>query len=234
MSLLTLEHVSKRYREGPRERIVLHDVTLQVHPGELVVVWGPRRSGRTTLLRLAAGIEPPDSGSVRFQGGDLADGGERTLGAGIGYVQKTLRAGEDQRVLEQVAVPLLARGVDVEQARERARHALARAGAERCTAMRVDELGAGEMVRVALARTLALSPPLVVIDEPVATVELGERDAILALLRELAAAGVAVLASTGEPGELAGADRALTLSDGTLRGPDAPQLAPVVALRRGA
>jgi putative ABC transport system ATP-binding protein len=137
-------------------------------------------------------------------------------------------------VLEQVAVPLLARGVGVEHARERARHALARTGAERCTAMRVDELGAGETVRVALARTLALSPALVVADEPVATVELGERDAILALLRELAAEGVAVLASTGEPGELAGANRALTLSDGTLRGPNAPALAPVVELRRGA
>jgi ABC-type sugar transport system ATPase subunit len=71
-----------------------------------------------------------------------------------------------------------------------------------------------------------------VIDEPVATVTLSERDEILALLRRLAASGIAVLASVSEPTELAGAHRALTLSDGELRGQSEPELAPVVALRR--
>jgi putative ABC transport system ATP-binding protein len=232
MSLLELEHVSKRYREGQRERTVLRDVSLHVDVGELVMVWGLRRSGRTTLLRIAAGIEPPDGGAVCFAGRDLAEHHERALGDGIGYVQKTLRSGEEQGVLEQVAAPLLARGIAVHSAHERAREALARAGCEHCGAMRVCELGAGEAVRVALARTLALAPALVVIDEPAATVELGERDGILALLRALAAEGMAVIVSTGEAVELAGAHRALTLGEGTLRGPDAPELAPVVALRR--
>jgi ABC-type sugar transport system ATPase subunit len=233
MSLLALEHISKRYREGQRERTVLRDVSLELDAGELAIVWGLRRAGRTTLLRIAAGIEPPDEGAVRFAGRDLAEHRERALGEGIGYVQKTLRAGEEQGVLEQVTAPLLARGIGVRKAQARAREALARAGGEHCGAMRVGELGGGEAVRVALARTLALAPALVVIDEPTATVELGERDGILALLRALAADGVAVLASTGEAVELAGAHRALSLGEGTLRGPaGAPELAPVVALRR--
>jgi ABC-type lipoprotein export system ATPase subunit len=232
VSLLRIESVEKRYREGRRERIVLRDVTLQLAAGEMVAIWGARRSGRTTLLRVAAGIESPDSGSVRFEGMDLAEHGERVLGEGIGYVRKALRGSEDQGVLEQVAAPLLARGIGVERARERAREALARAGGERCAASRVAELGAGEAVRVALARTLILSPSLVIIDEPTATVGLRERDEILALLRGLAAEGPAVLASTGEPDELAGAHRALTLDDGELRGELAPELAPVIAMRR--
>ncbi len=232
MSLLELEHVAKRYREGERERIVLSDVALHVRAGEFVTVWGGRRSGLTTLLRIAAGIEPPNQGTVRFEGRDLAEHAERALGDGIGYLQKSLRAGEEQDVLEQVCAPLLARGVDVARARERGREALARAGAERCTAMRVNELGAGESVRVALARTLALSPALVIADAPAGAVELSERDGILERLRALAGEGVAVLTSTGEPGELAGAHRALTLSDGELRGESVPELAPVVALRR--
>ncbi|HLM85427.1 MAG TPA: ATP-binding cassette domain-containing protein [Solirubrobacteraceae bacterium] len=232
MSLLEVENVSKRYREGQRERIVLKDVSLAVAPGELVMVWGLRRSGRTTLLRILAGIEAPDTGVVRLAGRDLAEHGERTLGEGIGYVQKTLRADEEQGVLEQVTAPLLARGVDVRRAGELARQALARAGGERCAEMRVTELGAGEAVRVALARTLAFSPTLLVIDEPAATVELSERAEILALMRTLVAEGVAVIASTGEPAELAGAHRALTLGEGELRGPSTPELAPVVALRR--
>lgn len=232
MSLLTLEHVIKRYREGPRERVVLDNVSLEIEPGELACVWGVRRSGRTTLLRIAAGIEAPDSGAVRFAGRDLARTGEVALGEGIGYVRKGLRGAEEEGVLEQVAAPLLTRGVSVEQARTRAWAALSRSGAQECAALRISELGAGERVRVALARTLSLSPALLVIDEPVGAVELCERDEILALLRTLAGEGVAVLASAGDASELAGAHRPLSLGEGQLRGPAVSELAPVVALRR--
>ena len=232
MSVLELEGVGKRQRDGQRERIVLADVDLQVDSGDLVIVWGTRRSGKTTLLRIAAGIQEPDSGVVRFDGEDLAHAHAGVLGTGIGYVQRTLRAGEEQGVLEQVAAAPLANGVDVPEAMLRARAALARAGAERCAEMRVSELRGGESVRVALARALVLSPRFLIVDEPAAAVELDERDGILALLRTLAGEGVAVLASTGEPSELAGAHRPLTLSDGQLRGERVAGLAPVVALRR--
>lgn len=232
MSLLELEHIHKRYREGERERIVLSDISLQVAAGELVVVWGARRSGRSTLLRIAAGIETPDKGTVRYDGEAISSRTQSKLGSGIGYVQKTLRTSEEQRVLEQVAAALLAKGIDLQSAREQAREALSRAGAERLAEMTVGELRGGEAARVALARALAPAPALVIFDEPAATVELDERDEILALLRGLAAQGTAVLASTGEPSELAGAHRPLSISDGELRGDSVPGLAPVVALRR--
>jgi ABC-type lipoprotein export system ATPase subunit len=232
MSLLSLENVSKRHRGGGREHIVLNEVSLELRPGELVAVWGLRRSGRTTLLRIAAGLEAADGGSVRFAGRELSTDYERTLGEGIGYVRKGLSGREEQGVLEQVAAPLLARGLSVGQAHERARNALTRAQAQALTQARISELGAGETVRVAIARTLALSPTLLVVDEPAGAVELGERDGILSLLRALAGEGIAVLASTGEASELAGAHRALTLGEGQLRGPSTPELAPVVALRR--
>ena len=231
MTLLSVEGVEKRVRDGQRERIVLRDVSLEIDAGELVGVWGMRRSGRTTLLRIAAGLEAPDSGSVRYEGQNLAARGQHILGEGIGYVRKTLRANEEQRVLQQVSAALLARGISVGDACEQARHALARAGAERCTAMRVSELGGGEAMRVAFACTLVLSPALVVIDEPTSTVQLSERDELLALLRQLAGEGVAVLASTGEPNELSSFHRGLTLGEGELRGPSRQELAPVVALR---
>jgi ABC-type lipoprotein export system ATPase subunit len=232
VSLLALEHVDKRYRSGQRERVALADVSLELQPGELVVALGPRRSGRTTLLRVAAGIELPDDGTVSFRGRELATYADGALGNGIGYVQKAVRAGEEQGVLEQVAAPLLARGLTVGAAHSRGRAAPARSAAGHCAAARIAELSTGETIRVAIARTLALSPELLVIDEPAAGVELSARDEILALLRTLAGDGLAVLASTGEPTELAGAHRALTLSDGELRGPSVPQLASVVALRR--
>jgi putative ABC transport system ATP-binding protein len=232
VSLLSLEHVSKRYRQGKREQTVLAGIELDVREGELVFVYGARRTGKSTLLRTAAGIEKPDSGRIRFEGKDLCSGAG-ALGKGIGYVAKRLASDEEIDVIAQVAAPLLARGAPLHDARQRARRALARAGAERAAEALLHELSNGEAVRVALARTLILSPALVVIDEPTDLVELAERDTILAQLRTLSGQGTAVLASTAEPSELAGAHRALTLAEGRLRGPASAQLAPVVALRRG-
>ena len=232
MSLLALNEVSKRQRSGQREQLVLHDVSLAVEAGELIVIYGARRSGRTTLLRVAAGLEHPDSGSVTFQGRALEGQRGQVLGEGIGYVHRALNASEEEGVLEQIAAPALARGSPLEQARERARQALTRAGGEQCAAALVGELNAGESMHVTLARALVLDPALVVIDEPVAAVALAERDQILGRLRTLAGEGTAVLASASQASELAGAHRALTLADGRLRGPASPQLAPVVALKR--
>jgi ABC-type sugar transport system ATPase subunit len=231
--MLELANISKRYREAQRERVVLRNVSLEVREAELVAIWGTRRSGRSTLLRIAAGIEAPDDGEVRFRARNVAGHSGAALGRGIGYVQKRLRGSEEQAVLEQVAAVALARGSGVAQAREQARVALARVEAAHCSAMRVNELAGGEALRIALARALCASPALLVVDEPTATARLGERDEILALLGRLAADGLAILASVSEPDELASAHRALTLSDGELRGRSSPSLAPVVALRRG-
>jgi ABC-type multidrug transport system ATPase subunit len=234
MSLLALREVSKRYGEGAREHVVLREVSLQLEAGELAAVWGLRRSGRSTLLRIAAGIESPDTGVVSFEGRDLARDGERVLGAGIGFCQRTSRPAEGQTVLDAATIALLARGVARTRARVRAREALERTGSDGCAQMRLGELDCGEAVRVALARTLALGPRLLVIDEPVKGVDLLERDGILLLLRSLAADGIAVLASVGESTELAGADRTFALGDSELRAGPTPELAPVVALRRSA
>jgi putative ABC transport system ATP-binding protein len=234
MTLLALEGVGKRCRDGLHERPLLDDVSLALAPGELAAVWGPRRSGRSTLLRIAAGIERPDTGVVRFEGRNLVDHGEDVLGKGIGYVQKAMRDTESQSALEDVMVSMLARGISRPVAHARACTALERTGSARCAARAPRELDRDESVRVALARTLALNPRLLVIDEPVKGVDLLQRDGILELLRSLADEGIAVLASTGESTGLSGADRALALSDGDLRGSPSRELAPVLSLRRSA
>lgn len=232
MSLLELSGVNKRYRDGDLERLALRDLDLRADSGELTVVWGLRGSGRSTLLRIAAGIESPDSGVVRFDGRDLAKHREQLLGAGIGFCQKALAPDGSQSVLDLVMVSLLARGISSADARTRAGQALERAGAVQLASLSLAALDAAETVRVALARVLALDPRLLVIDDPIGGVDLMARDGILALLRRIADDGVAVLASTGESTALSGADRTLALSDGQLRGPEPPALAPVLPLRR--
>lgn len=234
MSLLELDGVTKRYRSGDLDRVVLRDVSLILHPGELTVVFGLRGSGRSTLLRIAAGIEPPDSGVVRFDGRDLAADAEEVLGEGIGFCQRSPFSHGSRSALELVIVALLARGVPGARARLTASRALERAGVAHASATSVASLDTDETMRVAIARVLALEPRVVVIDDPIQGVDLLQRDSLLALLRSLANEGVAVLASSGESTALSGADQTLSLSDGELRGPPPSELAPVLPLRRAA
>jgi ABC-type multidrug transport system ATPase subunit len=232
MSLLELAHVSKRYGRGSNERLALHDVSLRIDAGEFVAVWGRRRSGRSTLLRIAAGLEPPDEGVVSFDGHDLADPRSDALRGGIRYCRKSFRPAGGQLVLDQLTTSQLTRGVSLSLSRERAGEALVRVGAERCAAVRPSELDCEELARVAVARALVHAPKLLVIDEPTLGVEITVRDGVLSLLRSLADDGIAVLASATETASLAGADRALSLAKGSLRGElDALELAPVVPLR---
>jgi putative ABC transport system ATP-binding protein len=234
MPLLELEKVSKRYGSGSHFRVALSRVSLELEAGELVAVWGLRRSGRSTLLRVASGLEPPDAGVVRFEGRDLAAQRTELLGDGIGYCQRQFRAAGGQVVLDHMVLDLLARGATPSHADARARAALERVGARRSGEFRPSELDGAEAVRVVLARALVFRPKLLVIDEPTLGVDLLARDEILALLRSLADDGIAILTSTDRATGFSGADRGLALSDGELRGGVVPQLAPVVLLRRPA
>jgi ABC-type multidrug transport system ATPase subunit len=233
---LVLDRVSKRYPRGERgvhERVALRGVSLEIESGELVAVLGRRRSGRTTLLQVAAGIEPPSEGTVRFAGVDLRDRSALGVEGGIGYCLTTFEAVLGDSVLEHVAAPAMAVRATPD-APARALDQLERAGVAACAAMRVDELDLAETIRVAIARASIMRPRLILLDEPTLGVRLNERDAILALIRSLAEAGVAVLMTVEEGAGLAGADRALTLDAGELRGETAPVRASVVPLRRNA
>jgi energy-coupling factor transporter ATP-binding protein EcfA2 len=231
MSLLALEAVSLRARHrGEGAAALLADVDLRVEAGELVAVWGLERAARSVLLRVAAGIEPPDAGRVLVEDTPLR-GGE--LAAGVGWCAPTLAGGEEGKdVLGELAVGPIARGVPPAPAHRFALEQLERVGAAACAPYRRAELTAAEAVRVAIARALALQARLLLLDEPTAGLDPRERDALLALLRALADEGCALLATSGDAAALAGADRALALSHGRLRGHRQPQLAEVLPLRR--
>jgi len=232
MSLLSVEHATKRYRRGRLERVAIKDVSLEIEPGELVAVWGARRSGRSTLLRVAAGIESPEEGVVRFEGRELARFRNSILGHRLGYCQMGFNAADGGLVVEHIAAGLLAQRASPRDARRRAQEMLLRVGASQCERMSCHELDGAEAVRVSIAGALVTAPALLVIDEPTNGVEPLDRDPILALLRSLANEGVAVLMSTGDAQGLSGADRALSLDNGELRGEARPSGAQVLPLRR--
>lgn len=228
MTLLELEHVCKRYRRG--SRVALDDVSLAIDLGEMVVVWGERQSGRSTLLRIAAGVEPPDTGVVRFAGCDLAAQGGERFGAGIGYVRRQLRSQWGRTVLDELVAVRLAQDIPRPTAVQDAWRVLRRVQADHCAAFEPVELKTEETVRVVIARALICEPRLIVIDEPTAGVHTLKQDDVLSMLRSLADDGIAVLATTGDGTGFLGADRVLALDSGKLVGERESELAPVTEL----
>jgi ABC-type ATPase involved in cell division len=231
VSLLSLKGVTHRYRRGRVEYVALRDVALDLESGELVGVRGVRRSGRSTLLRVAAGIEFPEEGTVCFEGQDLAVCRNRVLGTRIGYVHTSFSSVEAGLVVEHVATSLLAQHASPRIARRRAEAVLDRVGAADCAGRDPCELDGGEIVRVSIARALITEPGLLVVDEPTSGVGLLQRDPILALLRSIANDGVAVLMCTGDASDLSGFDHAMSIDAGELKGVERQPDGLVVPLR---
>ncbi len=230
MALIELERIGKRYNRG--SRVALDDVSMEIHAGEMVVVWGERRSGRSTLLRIAAGIEVPDTGIVRFDGNSLMARRRKLLGQGIGYCRREFRGNRGPTVLDQLITGQLGRRIPQATALTQAWQVLERVRARSCAELEAMDLKTDETVRVAIARALTCNPRLLVIDEPTLGIEPTKRDAILKLLRSLADDGIAILCSTGEGTGFLGADRVLALDEGKLDGELIPELAQVTDLNR--
>lgn len=234
MSLLALERVCKRHQDGRSERVVLDEVSMSLHAGELVAILGMRSSGRSTLLRIAAGIESPDSGIVRFAHRELGGRKGSALGDGIGYCSRVGTDREAGVVLEELMLAPRIRGVGHADAQARARAALERVGAAGCAGHPLSELDGAESARVSLAQALVLEPTLLVVDEPVTGVDLLEQGDVLALLRSIADDGIAVLMSVSESTEFPNADRKLLIRHGVLAGSVDPVLPSVHQLLREA
>lgn len=230
MTMLVLQSVTKRYSTARREYVALRDVSLDIDRGELVAVWGVRRSGRSTLLRIAGGIERPDEGSVSFCGQDLGAEGTNLLGRTIGYCSAHFIASQGGTVLDHVAVGPLAVGTGRDRARALAGAALERVEASDCANLEPRLLDPAEITRVAIARALVSEPTLLLIDEPTSGVDLLQRDEIMRLIRSIADDGTTILMTLGEAVTMA--DRVLSMDNGELRGDVTPEQAPVVSLRR--
>jgi putative ABC transport system ATP-binding protein len=219
--LLRLDSVTRRIARGERGRdhVALRDVSLSIRPGELVGVWGPRRSGRTTLTMVAAGMRQPTEGTVHFDGVDLSRAGMLGMRGGIGFCDREFDPVIAETVIEHVTAPLLSEDVKYTEAEYAAYRQLERVGAAELAHLKPAELDAAGTLRVAVARATVTRPRLLVVDEPTTGVRASEERPLLRLLHSFARdEGVAVLLTADDAAALAGVDRALSLNSGVLRG----------------
>lgn len=220
MTLLSVEHVGKTHWVGPYEKRVLADVSLTMRPGDMCGVWGAQRSGKSTLLRLAAGLEVPDTGIVRFDGIDLAampkTSRDRLRLSDIGLVQGDGPQSKSFTMLDYVAVPLFG-CCTPREARSRALAMLKRLDVAECRDARWHQLSDGEKTLVNLSHGLVRQPRLLLVDEPTAGLDTIQQQEVVTLLRAVAGEEhVAVLMTSSVLSVITEAHEAFTLSDGRL------------------
>jgi ABC-type lipoprotein export system ATPase subunit len=224
--LLSLKGLSKSYWRGDSEVRVLRDVTLEVKAGEFTAVWGTRGSGKTTLLKLAARLERPDSGTVCFNGVDLASfsGAQhaRLMLEQIGWVRRT-GPKSDLRMLDYVALPLLVEH-GRRQAYARAGEAIERVGVSAHARQRWGSLCDGERALIGIAHGIARAPRLLLVDDPTANLDVFERERVTELLRSLAEEeAIAVLMAVPDMPAAMRAHQVASLGAGRLARASEPQ-----------
>ena len=211
---LTFENVSQVY--GATR--ALHGVSLTVAPGEIVCLLGPSGCGKTTLLRVAAGVETPSEGRVFLDKVEVS--GPKTLlppeQRGTGLMFQDYALFPHLTILENVAFGL--RDLPARESQANARRALARVGLEHKANAYPDILSGGEQQRVALARSIAPRPGVLLMDEPFSNLDRRMRDAIreetIAILREMGATTIVV---THDPEEaMRIADRIVLMRSGRI------------------
>jgi putative ABC transport system ATP-binding protein len=219
--VVELHDVSKSYAEGDAVREVLSHVRLTLHAGEFVVLLGRSGSGKSTLLNLISGIDLPSRGTVRVDGRELVtlSEHERTLlrRERIGFIFQAFNLLPTLTVEENILLPLELTGREGPGSRDRVRELLDTVGLGNRAASFPDRLSGGEQQRVAVARALAHTPPLLLADEPTGNLDEQTGRKVLDLLEGLTRReNACALIVTHDPGLVARADRVLSLETGRL------------------
>ena len=214
--LVELQVVAHSYARTP----ALRGVSLTVAAGEVVALTGPSGSGKSTVLHIAAGLLRPQAGRATLLGHDLSELDEtsaaRLRRRDVGIVLQYGQLVPDLPLLDNVALPLLLDGSDLEAGRTAAREALRRVGLEGEELATPSEVSGGQAQRAAVARALVTSPRLLVADEPVASLDPAGGREVLDLLLAVARDGGGVLLVTHDNLTASRADREVRLRAGVV------------------
>ncbi|HEY4810961.1 MAG TPA: ABC transporter ATP-binding protein [Solirubrobacteraceae bacterium] len=223
--MLELDHARKHYT-GPGGVVhAIDGICMSISAGEVVAIYGPSGSGKTTLLLLAAGLLRADAGWVRFEDRDLATLSRHEIlsyrRTKLGFVFQNFNLIAGLTAAENVAIPLLLRGLDHRRAHHRALEALDGVGLVGRAAHIPARLSGGEQQRVAIARALVGNPPLVLADEPTGNLDSDTGDVVLDLLSSLSRErGATTILVTHDANVSPYADRVIGMRDGRLIEPE--------------
>lgn len=214
--------VSRTYELDGVSVPALRGVSLTIDPGEYVAVIGPSGSGKSTLMHLLGGLDRPSGGRLVIGGRDVTTLSPPELATlrnrTIGFVFQAFHLLPRTSAVDNVALPLVYRGIGARQRRERAAAMLGRVGLGHRLDHRPNQLSGGEQQRVAIARALVTDPAVLLADEPTGNLDTGTGEAVLELLEQLnAESGVALVMVTHDQEVAARARRRIAVRDGLIR-----------------
>ena len=215
--------LGRTFHEGRLSVKVLEAVNLDVADGERLAIIGVSGSGKSTLLHLLGGLDTPTRGEVRIAGHSISELGEadrsRLRNETLGFVYQFHHLLAEFTALENVAMPLLIRGLAFPRAAEAAKEMLTRVGLGARLEHKPSELSGGERQRAAIARALVTRPRCVLADEPTGNLDRRAARQAFDLMLELNRAnGASLVVVTHDPRIAAAMDRTVILEDGSIRG----------------
>jgi len=222
-TVVEIRHLAKAYQRGDQIVPVLTDITLDIAAGDYVALMGPSGSGKSTLLNLIAGIDKPDSGSLRVGGVDIVTLDEADLAAwrarNVGFIFQFYNLMPVLTAFENVELPLLLTDLGARERREHVHAALSMVGLSDRLEHYPSELSGGQQQRVAIARAIITDPTILVADEPTGDLDRASAEDVLNLIdrlnREL---GKTIIMVTHDPHAAAKARSIRQLDKGELAG----------------
>ena len=187
--LIELKNVWKTYLMGKTLVHALRGINLKVFPGEFVAIQGPSGSGKSTAMNLVGCLDIPTQGEIFLDGQNICSFTESTLaqirGKKIGFIFQKFNLIETLTALENVMLPMTFQGILEKERRKNAEQLLKKFGLAERLHHRPAELSGGQQQRVAIARSLALDPPVILADEPTGNLDSKTGKEVMEFLREL-------------------------------------------------
>lgn len=220
--IISLQHIDKSFpMELGGEQQVLFDINIEIHAGEFVAIMGPSGSGKSTCMNIIGALDTPTSGVYELYGRDVTGLTSDELAVvrneHIGFVFQQFNLLSKRSVLDNVMLPLMYRGLPMDERIRRAREMLKRVGLEKFESYLPTQLSGGMKQRVAIARALAGNPKLILADEPTGALDSKMGNEILQFFKQLNRdLGITIVMITHEFDIAKYANRLIHIRDGKI------------------
>lgn len=219
-TLIRIEDMTKVYNPGENEVRALDHISLEVQEGEFVAIIGQSGSGKSTLMNMLGCLDVPTSGEYYLNGTDVSTMADNDLSTvrnnEIGFIFQGFNLIPNLDALDNVALPLIYRGVDKKKRRKMAKDALGMVGLENRIKHKPSEMSGGQQQRVAIARAIAAKPPVILADEPTGNLDSASSKDILNILQELHKNGRTIVLITHDDKIAHQAKRIVRIMDGKI------------------
>lgn len=221
-AVLELKNIQRHFGKGETITEVLKGIDLKINAGEIVALVGPSGSGKSTLLQIAGLLDTPSGGTIFVAGENASKASDKKRTSlrqnYMGFVYQAHLLLPDFSALENVMMPMLLAGVKESEAKERASKLLDMVGLSHRLTHRSGQLSGGEQQRVAIARSLANNPKLLLADEPTGNLDPKTAETVFQMLLDVVRqTGLSALIATHNPELATRMDRRITVEDGILK-----------------